>query len=145
MIGITPLYRYVTTVGLVYPLIYPGIKATYLGGVRALILEKGMGKGRASILRKQLEAHGASVVSSLEPRVTTCTHLLAGNNVRRSRLPVLLGVKEVPGDVRADSCLIRGEYVSEARPPPDHALDHTHYRPPKGRGRESPWGGRCEA
>ena len=60
------------------------IMATYLGGVRALILEKGMGKGRACILQKQLEAHGGSVVSSLEPSVTTCTHLLVGKNVRRS-------------------------------------------------------------
>ena len=94
--------------------------ATYLGGVRTLILEQGMGKGRARILRKQLEANGSSVVSSLEPSVTTCTHLLVGKNVRCSRLPVLLGVEEVPGDVRVvradwlSSCLIRGEYVSEA-------------------------------
>ena len=116
------IYSYGTTVGLVYSLIYPGIMATYLGGVRALILEKGMGKGCASILRKQLEAHGGSVVSSLEPSVTTCTHLLVGKNVRRSRLPILLGVEEVPGDVRVvradwlSSCLIRGEYVSEAVP-----------------------------
>ena len=91
----------------------------YLSGVRAVVLEQGLGKGRTRILRKQLEAKGGSVLSGVESGAAT--HLLVGNNVRRSRLPVLLRVEEVPPGtrvVRADwlsSCLARGEYVSEVQ------------------------------
>ena len=95
-----------------------------------MIVEQGVGKGRTRLLCKRLKAKGGRVFSSLEPGVAT--HLLVGNRGRRSRLPDLLWVKEVGSDVRvvrADwltSCLIAGEYVSEAattspsrpRPPP---------------------------
>ena len=88
----------------------------YLRGVRAVILKPGLGKGRTRILCKQLERRGGSV----EPSVCTSTsHLLVGGKVRRSRLPVLLGVVEVPAGVwvvRGDwlsACLIRGERLRE--------------------------------
>ena len=90
----------------------------YLSDVRAVILEQGLGKGRARILCKQLKTKGGSVISSLVSE-TAATHLLIGNNVRPSRLPVLLGMKEVPRGVRVvradwlSSCLARGEYVRE--------------------------------
>ena len=88
----------------------------YLRGVRAVILEPGLGKGRTRILCKQLERRGGSV----EPSVCASTsHLLVGGNVRRSRLPVLLGGAEVPAGVRVvradwlSACLTRGERLRE--------------------------------
>lgn len=88
----------------------------YLCGIHAVILESGVGKGRAGILCRQLRARGGTV----EPSVSdSTTHLLVGNNVRRSRLSVLLGGAEVPSGVcvvRADwlsSCLARGERLRE--------------------------------
>lgn len=89
----------------------------YLCGVRAVIVEPGMGKGRARILCRQLQVNGGTV----EPSVSdTTTHLLVGNNVRRSRLPVLLGITELPSSVRVvradwlSLCLIRGERLRES-------------------------------
>ena len=88
----------------------------YLRGVRAVILEPGLGKGRTRILCKQLERRGGSV----EPSVCAITsHVLVGGNVRRSRLPVLLGGAEVPAGVRVvradwlSACLTRGERLRE--------------------------------
>lgn len=88
----------------------------YLCGIHAVILESGMGKGRAGILCRQLQAKGGTV----DPRISdSTTHLLVGNNVRRSRLPVLLGGIEVPSRVRVvrgdwlSSCLARGERLRE--------------------------------
>ena len=55
---------------------------------------------RARILCKQLKTKGGgSVIASLVSD-TAATHLLIGNNVRPSRLPVVLGMKEVPRGVR---------------------------------------------
>ena len=88
----------------------------YLRGVRAVVLEQGMGKGRARILCRHLKTKGGSVLPGLSD---AATHILVGNNVRRSRLPVLLGVAEIPSEVhvlRADwlsSCLVHGELVGE--------------------------------
>ena len=88
----------------------------FLSGVRALVVEQGLGKARASILCKQLVARGGETLSALSP---SATHLLVGKNVRRSRLPALLGGAEVGSGVsvvRADwlsQCLCRGEMVEE--------------------------------
>ena len=88
----------------------------YLCGVRAVVLEQGMGKGRARILCRHLKTRGGSVLARLSDATT---HILVGSKIRRSRLPALLGVSEVSSDVhvvRADwlsSCLIRGELVGE--------------------------------
>ena len=89
----------------------------YLNGVCAVILEQGVGRARTQILSKQLKAKGGRVLTSVSDG--SATHILVGNKVRRSRLPVLLGVAEVPSGVRAvradwlSSCLTRGERVRE--------------------------------
>lgn len=88
----------------------------FLCGVRAVVLEPGLGKGRTRILCKQLETRGGRLESSISDATT---HLLVGNSVRRSRLPVLLGAAEVPPGVRVvradwlSSCLARGEWLRE--------------------------------
>ena len=88
----------------------------YLCGIHAVVLESGMGKGRAGILCRQLQAKGGTVDPSVSD---STTHLLVGNNVRRSRLPVLLGGTEVPSRVRVvradwlSSCLAHGKRLRE--------------------------------
>ena len=110
----------------------------YLSGVCAVIVEQGVGKGRTQILSKRLKEQGGRVLSSLEPGVVT--HLLVGNRERRSRLPGLLGVKEVGSDVRvvrADwltACLTARKYVSET--PYDVPLEATPSTTPITKGEE---------
>lgn len=88
----------------------------YLKGVRAVIMDNGVGKVRASILRKRLKERGGEVESSIS---STTTHVLVGKKVKRSRIPALLGCQELPTGVcvvRADwlsSCLMRRDRVSE--------------------------------
>ena len=87
----------------------------FLSGIHAVILDAGLGKARARILRKRLEDKGGEVLSNIS---TAATHILVGKNVRRSRLPGLLGC-EIPSGVRVlhgdwlSSCLVAGECVSE--------------------------------
>ena len=88
----------------------------FLYGVRAFILEQGLGRCRAGILRKQLSRMGGRVEEKMSPDTT---HLLVGNSVRRVRLPALLGGRQVPPSVvvvRADwlsSSLQQGKLVPE--------------------------------
>ena len=77
----------------------------FLRGVRAVILERGLGRGRAGILRKQLSRWGGRVEEELSPDTT---HLLVGNKVRRMRLPALLGGTEVPPSVM----VVRADWLS---------------------------------
>ncbi len=86
----------------------------FLSDVHAIVLEQGVGKARAQILRKQLESKGGTAVSTLSEATT---HVLVGNNVRLSRVPSLLKVNSLPDGVlvlRADwlsTCLVKGERV----------------------------------
>ena len=88
-----------------------------MNGVCAVILEEGVGKARTEILSRQLKARGGRILTSVSDG--SATHLLVGNKVRRTRLPVLLGVAEVPSGVRivrADwlsMCLRRREHIRE--------------------------------
>ena len=88
----------------------------FLSGISALILDAGLGKARARILRQRLKGKGGRVLSSLSP---AATHVLVGKNVRRSRLPALLGCTEAPSRVRVlqadwlSACLVAGECVGE--------------------------------
>lgn len=89
----------------------------FLHGVRAVILEQGLGKARTGILRKRLKAKGGHLDQQLHPGSTT--HLVVGPNVRRSRLPALLGGMEVPAEVRVvradwlSGCLTHGALLRE--------------------------------
>ena len=90
----------------------------FLRGVNALILDAGLGKARARILRQRLEGKGGQVLPSLSP---AATHVLVGKNVRQSRLPSLLGCTEIPRGVRVlradwlSACLVAGERVAESK------------------------------
>ena len=90
----------------------------FLRGVNALILDAGLGKARARILRQRLEEKGGQVLPCLSP---AATHVLVGNNVRQSRLPSLLGCTEIPRGVRVlradwlSACLVARERVAESR------------------------------
>ena len=110
----------------------------FLSGVRALVVEAGLGKGRARILCRRLEEKGGEALSSVSP---AATHILVGKNVSRSRLPSLLGQRQVPGGarvLRADwlsCCLARGERVSEREhelPPETSSSDETEAPPTTG-------------
>ena len=89
---------------------------TFLSGVRALLLEQGLGKARTGILSKQLTNHGGKVVKSL---CESTTHVLVGNIVKYARVLTLLKVDTIPENIsvlRADwlsSCLVKKEIVSE--------------------------------
>ena len=86
----------------------------FLSEVSAVILEQGLGKARAQILRKQLENHGGKVEKTLSQGTT---HILVGKTTRLSRIPNLLKVKSIPEGVlvlRADwlsACLVEAEMV----------------------------------
>ena len=88
----------------------------FLHGIRALLLEQGLGKVRKVILSKQLEKHGGDTVSTLSE---TTTHILVGNKTRLARVPVLLKISSIPETVsvvRADwisACLTKGHVLSE--------------------------------
>lgn len=88
----------------------------FLHGIRALLLEQGLGKARKSILSKQLEKHGGDSAGTLSD---STTHILVGNNTRLARVPVLLKTASIPETVsvvRADwlsACLTKGQVVSE--------------------------------
>ena len=86
----------------------------YLKGVKAVIIEQGLGKTRTSILSKQLVRHGGVEARNLSPDTT---HVLVGNSTKLEKLNVLLEVKEISNDVkvvRADwlsACLREGRLV----------------------------------
>lgn len=86
----------------------------FLSEVSAVILEQGLGKARAQILRKQLENHGGKVEKTLSQGTT---HILVGKTTRLSRIPNLLKIKSIPEGVlvlRADwlsACLVEAEKV----------------------------------
>lgn len=88
----------------------------FLSGIKALLLEQGLGKTRVSILAKQLEKHGGEVLKTLSQ---STTHILVGTNTRLARVPVLLKTEDIPESVsvvRADwlsSCLTKRQIVSE--------------------------------
>jgi len=91
---------------------------SYLEGVTALVVEQGLGKAKAAILTRQLLSNGGSVVKALSENPT---HILVGSNVRHSRLPHLLKIATLPGNVlvlRSDwlsACLVDGERVGHAQ------------------------------
>ena len=89
----------------------------FFTGVRAVILDQGLGKARAQILGKQLEGKGGQVERTLSKRTT---HIVVGSNVRLARVPHLLKVESIPESVtvvRADwlsACLVKGEKIDLA-------------------------------
>ena len=86
----------------------------FLSEVSAVILEQGLEKARAQILRKQLENHGGKVEKTLSQGTT---HILVGRTTRLSRIPNLLKIKSISEGVlvlRADwlsACLVEAEMV----------------------------------
>ena len=91
--------------------------AQFLDGVRAIVIEQGLGKARHRILSKQLAGRGGEVASAVtEPGVT---HVIVGGNLctRASRLSHLLKVERIPEGVVVvsaewlSSCLVEGRKV----------------------------------
>ncbi|XP_022796242.1 DNA polymerase lambda-like [Stylophora pistillata] len=89
-----------------------------LSGVRAVIVEVGLGKTRASILAKQLERHGGKHQQNLE---SSTTHVLIDKKLNKERLTKSLGVEAIPEEVHlVDSewlskCLSEGKLVDLQR------------------------------
>lgn len=85
-----------------------------LTGIRAVIVEVGLGKTRASILAKQLERHGGKQHKKLE---SATTHILIGKKLNIDRVKKYLAVKDIPEEVSiVDSewlsqCLSEGKLV----------------------------------
>ncbi len=90
----------------------------YLSDVCAVIVKQGVGKARADILTRQLVANGGKTNDTLD---STVTHVLVGNNVRLSRVPHLMKIKQVPDNalvLRADwlsACLVEGRNIGHAQ------------------------------
>ena len=68
-----------------------------LSGVRAVIVEVGLGKTRASILKKQLERHGGKYHKKLE---SGTTHALIDKKLKTERLKKYLAVTDIPEEVK---------------------------------------------
>ena len=68
-----------------------------LSGVRAVIVEVGLGKTRASILTKQLERHGGRHHKKLE---SGTTHVLIDKKLKIERLKKYLDVTDTPEEVK---------------------------------------------
>ncbi len=90
----------------------------YLNDVCAVIVKQGVGKARTDILTRQLVANGGKTKDTLD---STVTHVLVGNNVRLSRVPHLMKIKQVPDNalvLRADwlsACLVEGRNIGHAQ------------------------------
>ena len=85
-----------------------------LSGVRAVIVEVGLGKTRASILTKQLERHGGKHHQKLE---SGTTHVLIDKKLKTERLKKYLAVTDIPEEVKVvdsewlSKCLSEGKLV----------------------------------
>ncbi|KAJ7394296.1 hypothetical protein OS493_000098 [Desmophyllum pertusum] len=85
-----------------------------LTGIRAVIVEVGLGKTRASILAKQLERHGGKQHKKLE---SATTHILIDKKLNIDRVKKYLAVKDITEEVSiVDSewlsqCLSEGKLV----------------------------------
>lgn len=91
----------------------------YLSGVRAVLVEQGIGKARYRILTKQLVSRGGELASTVTEQGVT--HVVVGGSLcgRSWRLPQLLKVDKVPDIVSVvsaewlSSCLVEGRRVGE--------------------------------
>lgn len=85
-----------------------------LSGVRAVIVEVGLGKTRASILTKQLERHGGKHHKNLE---SATTHVLIDKKLKIEKLKKYLAMKDIPEEVKVvdsewlSKCLSEGKVV----------------------------------
>ena len=85
-----------------------------LSGIRAVVIEAGLGKTRAAILAKQLERHGGKHSKKLD---STTTHLLVDKKLKIERVKRYLGVKDIPKEVSVvdsewlSTCLSEGKLV----------------------------------
>ena len=85
-----------------------------LSGIRAVIVEAGLGKTRASILAKQLDRHGGKHHKNLE---SATTHVLIDRKLKIDRLKKCLGVKDIPEELHVtdaewlSKCLSEGKLV----------------------------------
>ena len=85
-----------------------------LSGVRAVIVEVGLGKTRASILKKQLERHRGKHHKKLE---SGTTHVLIDKKLKTERLKKYLAVTDIPEEVKVvdsewlSKCLSEGKLV----------------------------------
>lgn len=83
-------------------------------GVRAVIVEIGLGKTRAAILAKQLERHGGKHIEDLD---STTTHVLIDKKLKTERVKKYLSVKDIPSRVYVvdadwlSACLSEGKLV----------------------------------
>jgi hypothetical protein len=79
--------------------------AQYLKGIKAIIVEQGLGKTRASILGKQLARHGGVEVTKLSDDTT---HVLVGNSIKLAKLAGILKVKEISEKIK----VVRADWLS---------------------------------
>ena len=91
----------------------------FLDGVRAIVVEQGLGKARQRILSKQLVSKGGELASAVTEQ--NLTYVVVGGSLctRVSRLPRLLKVDKVPDSVSVvsaewlSSCFVEGKRVRD--------------------------------
>lgn len=91
----------------------------FLDGVRAVVVEQGLGKARQRILSKQLVSRGGELASAVTEQ--NVTHVVVGgiSGSLCARLPRLLKVERVPDNVSVVSaewlsnCLVEGKRVRD--------------------------------
>lgn len=94
-----------------------GSSAGFLSGIRALLVEQGIGKARKQILSRQLEDKGGTTADKISE--DGVTHIIVGSTVKLSRLTHLLKADSLPKVpvLRADwlsSCLVAGKRLDTA-------------------------------
>ena len=88
----------------------------FLAGVKAIIVEHGLGKTRASVLSKQLEKYGGSVHKNLN---STTGYIIISKTFNLKRLHKILKIKELPDHAKVvdadwlSSCFMSGKLCSE--------------------------------
>ena len=83
-------------------------------GIRAVIVDVGLGKTRTAILAKQLERHGGKHIKNLD---SATTHVIVDKKMKLERVKKYLGVKDIPDEVKVvdsdwlSNCLSEGNLV----------------------------------
>ena len=71
-------------------------KLFYFKNINAIVVDKGLGKTRTSVLIKQLVRHGGTHHDSLQE---STTHILVDRTMKIEKLCTILKVKSIPADI----------------------------------------------
>jgi len=80
--------------------------STLFAGVRAIILEPGLGKARKKVLCKKLEEKGGVSLDTYSPAVT---HVFVGSNMKYTRVLSLLKLSEISKSVQ----ILQADWISK--------------------------------